>query len=191
MPRLAALLGCAVALTLASELSAQRTPARAGFWYTVGLGTGWARVSCDICKADHRPGLSAHLRLGGGLSRSLLIGAEMAGWRARSNEVDQTLAALSAAAYWYPSRRSPLYLKGGVGFLTHQAQDGTDVITSTGVGPQLGLGYELRVGRNVFLAPYFNAAYGSLAGGVKFNGAEILEQATVTLVQLGVALTGH
>jgi len=191
MPRLAVVLGCAAALMLASELSAQRPPTRTGFWYAFGLGHGWARVSCDICKADHRPGLSAHVRLGGGVSRSMLVGAEMAGWRTSASGVDQTLAALSAAAFWYPGRRSPLYLKGGVGLLTHRAEDGTDVITSTGLGPQLGIGYELRIARNLFLAPYFNVAYGSLAGGVKFNGAEILDQATVILAQLGVALTGH
>ena len=51
--------------------------------------------------------------------------------------------------------------------------------------------YELRVGSNLFLAPFFNVAYGSVAGGVKFNGTRILDQATVTLVQIGVALTGH
>lgn len=193
MPRFAVALGISAALALAGELAAQRAPARTGFWYSVALGAGWSRVSCHICQRDHRPGLSAHVRLGGGVSRDLLVGAELAGWRSADsvdqNRVVQTLVALSGAAYWYPSRRGPLYLKGGVGFLMHQAEDGTNVIRSTGLGPQLGMGYELRVGRSWFLAPYFNAAYGSLAGGVKFNGAEVSSQATITLVQLGVALT--
>ena len=191
MTRLPVVLGCALAITLATELPAQRPQARSGFWYAFGLGTGWARVACQICRADHRPGVSAQLRLGGGLSRSVLIGAELAAWDRSANGVDETLAALSAAAYWYPARRSPLYLKGGVGFSTHRAEDGTNVITSTGLGPQMGIGYELRVGSNLFLAPFFNVAYGSVAGGVKFNGTRILDQATVTLVQIGVALTGH
>jgi hypothetical protein len=191
MPRLASMLTCVAMLGLAPALAAQRPQSRTGFWYAFGIGDGWARVSCQICKGAHQTGLSAYLRLGGGVSRSLLIGAEMAGWRKSADGVDQTLAGVSAAAYWYPSRRSPLYLKGGVGYLTHRIEDGTDVITSTGFGPQMGMGYERRIGRNLFLAPYFNIAYGSIAGGVKFNGADAQDQATVTLVQLGVALTGH
>lgn len=191
MTRLPVVLGCALALLVTSELPAQRLRTRSGFWYAFGLGPGWARVSCQICQADHRPGLSAYLRLGGGLKSNVLIGAELAAWNRNTGQVEQALVALSAAAYWYPSRRRPLYLKGGIGFSTHRAEDGTDVITSTGLGPQLGIGYELPVGRNVFLAPFFNAAYGSLAGGVKFNGGQVTDQATVTLVQIGVALTGH
>src|SRR5438034_372783 len=136
MTRLPVVLGCALAITLATELPAQRPQARSGFWYAFGLGTGWARVACQICRADHRPGVSAQLRLGGGLSRSVLIGAELAAWDRSANGVDETLAALSAAAYWYPARRSPLYLKGGLGFSTHRAEDGTNVITSTGQARQ-------------------------------------------------------
>lgn len=191
MTRRSVVLGCAIALLLTHGLQAQRPQARSGFWYAFGLGLGWARVSCQICQADHRPGLSAYLRLGGGVRSNVLIGAELAAWNRNTNQVEQALVALSAAAYWYPSRRRPLYLKGGVGFSTHRAEDGTDVITSTGLGPQMGIGYELPVGRNVFLAPFFNATYGALAGGVKFNGGRVTDQATITLVQIGVALTGH
>ena len=195
MSHITSLLACVAALTLAPGLAAQRAAPRAtprtGFWYAFGAGTGWARVSCQICRADHRAGLAAYLRLGGGVSRHLLIGAEMAGWRKSDDRIDQTAAGVSAALYWYPARRSPLYLKGGVGYVTHRIEDGADVITSTGIGPQLGLGYEFPISRNLFLAPNVNVAYGSIAGGVKFNGADAVDQATVTLVQLGIALTSH
>lgn len=40
----------------------------------------------------------------------------------------------------------------------------------------------MRLSRNLFLAPYFNVAYG---------GAEILDRATVILAQVGVGLTGR
>ena len=188
-------LGCAAALSCTASLGAQGTPGagqRAGFWYSVGIGEGWARVSCNICRADHQPGLSAHLRLGGGLRRGLLIAGEVAAWRRNINGVSQSLAGVGAAAYWYPGRRpGPFYLKGGIGYLTHHADDGTNAITSTGLGPQLGAGYELPVNRSMMLAPYFNVAYGSWFGGVKFNGAQAVDHATVTLVQVGVALAGR
>src|SRR3989442_13235794 len=119
MTRLPVVLGCALAITLATELPAQRPQARSGFWYAFGLGTGWARVACQICRADHRPGVSAYLRLGGGPSRSVLVGAELAARDRSANGVAGTLPGLSAAAYWDPARGRPAYLKGGAGFSSH------------------------------------------------------------------------
>ena|SRR5213593_1636773 len=192
MLRLSVVLACAAALTFVENVSAQRTPARGGFWYAVGLAEGWGRVSCSICRAQNQPGLSAHLRLGGAVSGHVVIAGEGAAWRRNDGGVHQTLASLGAAAYWYPGRRrTPFYLKGGLGFVTHRAEDGTDVLTSTGFGPQMGLGYEVAVSRGLFLAPFFNVAYGVWFGGVKFNGAQAIDQATVTLVQVGVGLTGR
>jgi len=192
MTRLTLVLSCAATLALAAESPAQRAPSSGGFWYAVGIGEGWARVSCSICKAEHQPGLTAHLRLGGALSRHVVIAGEGAGWRRNTNGVHQTLAAVGAAAYWYPGRRrQPLYLKGGFGYVSHRADDGTDVITSTGFGPQMGIGYEAHVGPGLFLTPFFNVAYGTWFGGVKFNGAQAVNQATVTLVQFGIGLTGR
>ena len=49
------------------------------------------------------------------------------GWKRHDNGVTQTLTAISAAAYWYPSPRRALYLKGGVGLVTHHAEDAADV----------------------------------------------------------------
>src|SRR5207244_7654599 len=109
--------------------------------------------------SDRPSGLSGHLRLGGGVSKRVLIGGEAAMWRHRTSSVHQTLAALSAAAYWYPTRRTPLYLKGGLGWVTHRAEDGTNVITSTGFGPQRGSGYALLVDRVRYFATYSNTTF--------------------------------
>src|SRR6266496_4776801 len=105
-----------------------------GFWYGFGLGPGWARVTCAICGGDRKGGVSAFAALGGGTSRSVRIGAELAAWRHRGGNVTQTLAAIGAAAYWFPNPRRRLYLKGGVALVTHRLDDGTAVVTSTGVG---------------------------------------------------------
>src|SRR5437773_11966566 len=113
MTRLPVVLGCALAITLATELPAQRPQARSGFWYAFGLGTGWARVACQICRADHRPGVSAQLRLGGGLSGSVLIGAELAAWDRSASGVGGALAALSAAADWDARRRRAVCVSAG------------------------------------------------------------------------------
>src|SRR6266550_3307812 len=68
--------------------------------------------------------------------------------------------AFGAAAYWYPSNRRPLYLKLGIGLVTHRADDGTDVITSSAIGPQFGVGYEWPVSPHVLVSPFINVALG-------------------------------
>jgi hypothetical protein len=115
------------------------------------------------------------------------VGAEAAIWFGGHDEVAQHAWALSAAAYWYPGARRRLYFKGGMGYASHRAEDGTDVISSTGFGPQLGVGYEFPLERRWLLAPFFNAVFGALGGGVKFNGARVQDAANVSVVQVGVS----
>jgi len=197
MTRLVVLLGSLVVLALGRDLAAQQQrQARDGFWFGAALGRGWAHVSCDICKGTYRSGLSGALRLGGGVSRSVLIGAEVAAWWATIDSgtatVHQSLAAFGVAAYWYPSRRRPLYMKLGLGFLTHRADDGTDVITSTAIGPQFGVGYELPVSPHLLVSPFLNVGFGIVAGSLKFNGGQVQNSSPgVSLAQLGLAVTWH
>ena len=196
MTRLIMVLGSLAALALGRDLAAQQQrQTRDGFWFGAGLGSGWAAVSCQICKGNYRGGLSGHLRLGAGVSRAVLIGAEVAAWRATidtgADTVHQSLAAFGVAAYWYPSPRRPLYLKLGIGFVTHKADDGTDVITSTGVGPQLGVGYEWPVSAHVLVTPYLSAALGVIGGSLKFNGGRLPNHPNVSLAQIGLGVTWH
>ncbi len=194
MTRLVLLLGSLALLALGRDVAAQQQrQARDRFWFGAALGTGWARVSCDICQGTNRGGLSGALRLGGGVSRKVLIGAEVAAWwttiEGAADTVHQSLAAFGAAAYWYPSRRRPLYLKLGLDFLTHRADDGTDVITSTAIGPQFGVGYEWPASAHVLVSPFINVALGIVGGSVKFNGGRIENSPGVSLAQLGIAVT--
>ncbi len=196
MTRVVVLLGSLAALALGRDLAGQRQrQARDGFWFGAALGSGWASVSCDICQGTNRGGLSGALRLGGGVSRAVLIGAEVAAWWATiesgADTVHQSLAAFGVAAYWYPSRRRPLYLKLGLDFLTHRADDGTDVITSTAIGPQFGVGYEWPVSPHLLVSPFINVAFGIVGGSLKFNGGKIQGSPGVSLTQLGLGLTWH
>src|SRR5262245_26174482 len=126
------LVALTLALTLpATALAAQRSRAPAqpegGLWFAAGLGGGWARVNCQICSDDVDGGAGGFLRLGGTVNPRLLVGAEVAAWAHPGSSVDQSAWAISAAAYWYPSR-SPLYIKGGLGYTVHHARDGVDVV---------------------------------------------------------------
>lgn len=186
-----------LALLLAStSLTAQRRPAPGrgapgggGFWYAVGVAPGWARVSCLICAGNRRTGLSAFVGIGGSTSRTLRIGGELAGWRQREGNVTQTLMSIGAAAYWYPGVRRRFYLRGGAALVMHRASDGTDVVTSSGIGPQLGIGYEHAASRSWLVAPFLHYSVGAFASDVKFNGGQAAASATVSFLQVGVSLT--
>ncbi|OLC06233.1 MAG: hypothetical protein AUH78_24550 [Gemmatimonadetes bacterium 13_1_40CM_4_69_8] len=186
--RTPAIILVAFALGASGQLAAQRRE-NSGFWYSLGLAPGWARVTCSICAGSRRTGGSAFVGLGGRTSRSLRIGGEFAAWRERHNGVTQTLMSIGATAYWYPNLRRRLYLRGGAALVMHRASDGTDVVTSSGIGPQMGVGYEYRVGRAWALAPFVHYSVGVFGGDVKFNGGEAASSATVSFFQVGASLT--
>ena len=185
-----------IALTLAlalpvTALTAQRSrapaPTEGGLWFAAGLGGGWARVNCNICSDEVDGGAGGFLRLGGTVNPRLLIGAEVTAWTHPETSVDQSAWALSAAAYWYPSRK-PLYIKAGLGYTVHHARDGVDVVTSSGVGPQFGAGYEFTLSRNWVLSPFLNTSFGLVMDDVKFNGGSVTSDVNVSLLQLGLGV---
>jgi outer membrane autotransporter protein len=97
--------------------------------------------------------------------------------------------AVGAEAYWYPRTRSGLYLRGGAALVMHRAGDGTDVVTSSGIGPQLGIGYDYVAGRHWRIAPFAYYAVGVVGGDVKFNGGTAAGSARVSFFQVGASLT--
>ena len=182
----------AIALAGTSTAAAQRRAAPAGgggLWYSVGVAPGWARVTCDICAGRRKTGLSAFLGVGGSTGRAVRIGAELGAWRERDGGVTQTLLSFGGAAYWYPNVQRGLYLRGGATLVMHRVNDGTDVVTSSGIGPQLGVGYEYRVSRGWRLAPFAHYSVGVFGGDVKFNGGQATGSATVSFLQVGASLT--
>lgn len=188
--RTAAMVVLAFALTGRTDLlAAQRSSSTGGFWYSVGVAPGWTRVSCQICSGSRRTGLSAFLGLGGRTSRALRIGGELAGWRKSDAGVTQTLMSIGAAAYWYPGTTRRLYLRGGAALLMHRTSDGTDVVTSSEIGPQLGIGYEHALSPKWLIAPFVHYAVGVFGGDVKFNGGQAAGSARVSFLQVGASLT--
>jgi hypothetical protein len=103
--------------------------------------------------------------------------------------VTQTLLSFGGAAYWYPNVRRQFYLRGGVTLVMHRVNDGTDVVTSSGVGPQLGVGYEYPVSRRWRLAPFAHYSVGVFLSDVKINGGQAAGSATVSFLQVGASLT--
>src|SRR6185295_3852732 len=185
--RTAAMVLLATLLTGASGAAAQRRQP-SGLWYSVAVAPGWARVTCDICAGRRTTGLSAFGGVGGSTGRGLRVGAELAGWRQRDGGVTQTLLSFGGAAYSYPNVRRQFYLRGGATFSLHRVNDGTDVVTSSGIGPQLGIGYEYPVTPSWRIAPFAHYSVGVFGGDVKFNGGQAAGSATVSFFQVGASL---
>ena len=186
--RTAAMILVATLLAGTSGAAAQRRQP-SGLWYSVAVAPGWARVTCDICAGRRTTGLSAFVGVGGSTGRGLRVGAELAGWRQRDGAVTQTLLSFGGAAYWYPNVRRQFYLRGGATFSMHRVNDGTDVVTSSGIGPQLGVGYEYPVTPSWRIAPFAHYSVGVFGGDVKFNGGQAAGSATVSFFQVGASLT--
>jgi hypothetical protein len=146
----------------ASEQIAQRPPqpngptpdvnvgqkhARDGFWFNVGLGVG--SLGCELC-SDRVTGLSGGLSLGRAINEHVLFGVGTAGW-ARS-DTDLSTGLVDARFRFYPSKTNGFFITTGLGI--GGVTDG--FTTEVGLGLILGVGADIRVGRNVSLTPFWN-----------------------------------
>jgi hypothetical protein len=137
--------------TAAVQVEEPGKHARQGFWLNAGLGYG--SLGCDGC-GSRESGLSGGLQLGGTLSPRWLLGGATTGWTRSEGGVTLTVGTVLALVRFYPSERGGFFLEGGVGLGTiHASVDGFGSETDTGGGALLGLGYDIRVGRNVSLTP--------------------------------------
>ena len=193
MSRLTLLFACGVALlAVGRDASAQESSAREGFWWGLGLGYGWAHVSCDICLADRKGNLSATVNLGGTISPSFLLGGELNGWmRGGEENVDEYMASMSGVAYWYPKSSGSFYLKGGFAYMTYRISDDEEALTSSGFGPQIGAGYQFRITRHASLQPYLNAIVTFPTSDLDIDGNRQADDVSLSLIQFGLGLTWH
>lgn len=156
--------------------SAGRPHTREGFWFSGGLGVG--SLGCEDCD-DRDTSVSADLALGGTLSPRFLIGGGTSAWVKEEDGLTLTVATLEARVRFYPRAASGFFLTGGLGFGTIRVdfEDGDE--SENGVGLTLGLGWDLRVGRNVSLTPYWTGT------GIS------VDDANFNFGSLGLAVTIH
>ena len=130
--------------------SPEALPLRRGFWFNAGFGLG--SLGCQDCAA-RTDGLSGGLSLGGTLGRRVLLGIGTSGW---SKDVDGellTVGTLDARVRVYPASRAGFFVTGGLGLGTLSYGDDD---AELGLGLILGVGWDIRVGRNVSLTPFWN-----------------------------------
>ncbi|SRR5258706_506596 len=175
---------------IAPRAAAQRTTRSESFWLSAGLGPTWLRVSCSICHSDRGTGLSAYVAIGGSAGRRTLVGAEATGRFKRDGSVRETNWSFSAVGFVYPNpRRRQFFWKVGAGVQLYRLEDGTDVLTASPVGVQVGMGWELPLSRTLRWVPSATVHVASWGGGLKFNGASSVGDVALTMVQVGVGVT--
>ncbi len=180
----------ALVTLLPSVAPAQRTAPRAeSFWFSAGIGPTWLRVSCEICRSSRGTALSGYVAIGGSGGRGVLVGAEAAGRYRKEGNVRETIWSFGAVAHWFPNPRRRIYWKMGAGVQLFRIEDGTDVITASPFGVQLGVGWELPMSRRLRWTPSATLHIASLGGGLKLNGASSVNDVALTMVQLGIGVT--
>lgn len=151
--------------------------AREGFWFSGGLGYG--SLGCDDC-SGRESGLSGGIQLGGTLSPKVQLGVGTTGWTKSESGVTLTVGTLVALVRFYPSATGGFFLLGGLGLGSIHAEiDGFGSDTETGGGALLGLGYDIRIGRNTSLTPFWNGF------------AAKTSNADANVGQLGLSITLH
>lgn len=168
------------AVLLAGTASAQQAQTRQGFWVGGGMGYGSMGLSCEGCgDVGREGGLSGYAKLGGTLRPNILLGVETNGWRKSEAGATVTMGNLSGAAYWYPMATQGLFVKAGGGYSVLAVDDGFTSASDGGFGVLAGVGYDVRVGRNLSITPVANWFRGGFDGG------------SANVLQFGLGVTSH
>jgi len=165
-----------LAVLLAGSASAQQAQTRQGFW--IGGGLGYGSLGCEGC-GDRTGAPSGYLKLGGTLRQNILLGVETNGWTKSEAGVRLTMGNISGAVYWYPMTTNGLFVKGGAGYSVMDADTGFGTGSTSGFGMLGGVGYDVRVGRNLSVTPVANWFRGSFDGG------------SANVLQFGLGVTSH
>ena len=165
-----------LSLVVMSGLEAQRPQTRSGFWFQGGLGGGSA--GCEDC-GDRTSGGTAVIALGGTLSRHVLLGASIHGWARSEDNATLSVSARTAAAHIYPWSRAGFFFNVGVGAGSTQLEFGPFTVEEDGPAFVAGIGYDIRIGRNVSLTPFTNGY------GINYD------EGTINAAQLGLSITVH
>ena len=182
----------------ASRAAAQHPQIREGFWINFGVGYGSAHEKCNGCSDTTVSGVTGFLRLGGTVSPHLLIGGEIQGLSHGYAAVDsfpsakEIIGSVTASLYYYPKPASGFFLKAGLGFSDYRftVNGSSGTVTGLGGGMIVGLGYDIRVGRNVSLTPTGDLWYGSV-GDLKSGSTQVGTGWKQAVVSFGLGVTFH
>ena len=176
----------------AGETFAQRPQTREGFNVSFGFGGGSAGIDCRGCRPSRQSGTVFYLNVGSTINRRLTLGGELNAFARNSQNEDDRIGSLMAVAHFYPAPAMGFFLIGGGGMTSMSLDNRVDLVkvTSTGLGAEIGAGYDVRLGRNFSLTPYAAFVQG-FTGIAKLNGVSNYEKVTPNYVQFGLGFTWH
>jgi opacity protein-like surface antigen len=186
--RTRSLLAALALLAAARTVNAQKPQTREGFTISFGIGTGTAGFTCDGCSSDRNRSATGYLRLGGAIRSNLIIAGEANDWSKEESGLTFTVATVNAIAQWYPATANGFFLSGGVGIGSIKAEVKSGSVTvsqdGTGLGYQVGAGYDWRVGKKFSLTPF--ATYFATSG-IEFEGDKL----NGNVFHFGLGFTWH
>ncbi|HEV8355671.1 MAG TPA: hypothetical protein VGQ17_02785 [Gemmatimonadales bacterium] len=170
---------------------------RRGAWLSLGLGAGsetYRYTNQPGGYADYVTAPSFWLAAGGTVSPSFRLGGEINGW---VNEYDdlatgfhttESLVSGLLTGQLYPARRLGLFLKGGLGISRSGTSVEGDQVGETGFAWLGGAGWDIKLGRRVFLSPALSVLNHRSNPGQR-NPADDLGALHERVITVGVALT--
>lgn len=159
-----------------------------GFW--IGFGVGGGTNLSEGLDGKRVGGGAGYLRLGGTVSQRVLLGFDGVFWG--RDESGNTIARGngSFALLYYPSARGGGFLKGGLGWasITRSSTSGntTTETTKGGFGLTLGTGWDVRLGRNLYLTPNVDFLFQAFSSEVDPVLGKIPGTNTILLFTLGL-----
>ncbi|NJD09894.1 MAG: hypothetical protein FIB01_05425 [Gemmatimonadetes bacterium] len=180
---------------LSAQQPATAVPERVGFWISAGLGGGPRWLSCDDCTEKFGQGFGMSIALGGTVGPQWLVGADIIGffpWSGmdegyEAGETDGFGAVLFTARH-YPRVEKGLFLTGGLGLGQIDVQ--ADQLEAKGFVAKIGIGYDLRAGRNFSFTPMLSLAQ-TFATDTERAGDAVESGMNFGMANVGVSLTWH
>jgi hypothetical protein len=167
---------------------------RAGYSLSLGLGGASTEfTSPGAPSSDRQNGASGYLRVGKGMTPSVMMGLELNGWNKTENNATGRTGMLSAIGQWYPSLTNGFFAKGGLGVGRTTIDDNaapTSKSEATGFGYQVGAGYDMSIARRWSITPYVNYL-ATTGASLKVNGTDVNQKLNANYVQYGLGLTWH
>ena len=179
-------------LAAGGGLSAQR-PHRSGLWGEIAPGVGHARLACAGCPdVETVSGVTTQLRIGGTISRHVLIGVETFSMIDRpfgTTSEDSTSAesgTFAVIVMWFPGKNG-LFFKGGVGTSYGEFVIAADTSRGTGMGLTFGIGWDFPISRKFAITGNVGT-YVTALGDIVLPGRRV-DDVIATMYQLGIGFT--
>lgn len=175
--------------TNTTPLAQQTAP----WWVGIEIGEGQLQLTSDQKQGTRHPTFAFGIVGGHKIGNRARIGMQVNGWLLQASNFNDPTVGESVSNVMFlmdafPVRRSPLFLRGGVGLAMYSNNRPTG---SDGKGPAwtAGVGYEIPLTRNVGLTPIMDYASGHL-GDVR-NVAALETGRQYSVIEFKAALAFH